>query len=102
MATDQTPPGAARIVKTKRVQYVIQAADVTAALVNLEADFDAPFVDLNYTVTVSIEAVSPALIANYFVGGFSRTASKVIAVVEVGGTAAEGDVVILHVHAVRD
>lgn len=102
MATDQTPPGAARIVKTKRVQYAIQAADVTASLVNLEADFDTPFVDSNYTVTVSVEAVSPAVPNNYFVGGFSRTPSKITAAVEVGGTAAAGDVVILHVHAVRD
>jgi len=79
---------------------VIQAADVTAALVNLEADFDTPFVDLNYTATVSVEAVSPALIGNYFVGAFSRTASKVTAVIEVSGSA--GDVIVLHVHAVRD
>ena len=100
MATDQTPPGAARIVKTKRVQYVVQAADVTAAKVELDAVWDTPFVDLNYTSDQNVEAVAPALAENYYVGGFTKDASKVTVMVGVSGSA--GDVIVLHAHAVRD
>lgn len=100
MATDQTPPGAARIVKTKRLQYVVQAADVTATVIDVDVPWDTPFVDLNYSASVSVEAVAPALAKNYFVGGFSRDVNKLTVSLEVSGAA--DDVVILHAHAVRD
>lgn|GEM_PF-4593857 len=102
MATDQTPPGAARIVKTKRVQYIVQASDVTANKVNLDAVWDTPFVDLNYTTDQNVEALAPAVAENYYVGGFSRDATKVTVLIGIGGTAAEGDVIVLHAHGIRD
>lgn len=102
MATDQTPPGAARIVKTKRLQYVVQSADVIALRVDVDVPWDTPFTDLNYTADQNVEVIAPAVADNYAVNGFTRDVNKVTVAVLIGGTAAAGDVIVVHSHAIHD
>jgi hypothetical protein len=98
--SDQTPAGSARIMKTKRVQHVVTSDEAAAFRLELDAVWDTPFSDLNYTCDQNIEAVSPADPTLYFVNGFSKTVDKITVVCGCAGAA--GDVVILHAHAIRD
>lgn len=99
MATDQTPAGSARVVKTKRLSHIVTADDLTAGFVPLDMVWDTPFVDDNYTVVVGIEV--PGLISTEFTFSFAtRTKEKVTALCDIVGTV--GDAFVLHAIAIHD
>jgi len=98
--SDKTPAGSARIIKTKRVEHLVTADDDFNTGFHLDAVWDTPFQDLNYTSDQNIEVVPPADVNNYFIDGFSRTVDKIT--VGIGGVGTPGDVIVLHAHAIRD
>lgn len=98
--SDQTASGAARITKTKRAAYTIQAADVSEGTVSVPVNFDNPFVDTNYTASFGVAAIAPTDPSSYFAGGFVKRIDGIDATLVVEGSA--GDVVELDVHAIHD
>lgn len=102
MATDRTAPGAARIVKTERVTYVVTADDVTAAIVHLDVPWNTPFTDLNYTSTQNVEVTPPADPSTYVIGGFAKALDKVTVSVFVEGAPSPGDVIVVHAIAIHE
>jgi hypothetical protein len=98
--SDKTPAGAARIVKTKRVQYAITANDVSSGFTSIDVVWDSPFLDLNYTADQNVEVIAPADPSVYSVLGFTRDVNKVTVVIANDGAA--GDVVVIHAHAEHD
>lgn len=100
MTTDRTAPGAARIVKTARVQHIVTAGDITNGYVDLDVTWDTPFVDLNYTSSQNVEVITPADPTLYWVDSFQRAADKVT--VTVGTAGSPGDLFVVHSHGIRD
>jgi hypothetical protein len=98
--SDQTPAGQARIIKTKRVQHVVTSGDI-AAFILLDAVWDTPFQDLNYTSDQNIAVIAPANPDAYYINGFIQSVDKVSVSVSCAGGDA-GDVIVLHAHAIRD
>jgi hypothetical protein len=101
--SDKTPAGAARITKTMRVTHTVTAGDVAAQAagnpLHLDAVWDTPFVDLNYTVNAQVEALAPASIDSTFVNAFVRAVDRVTASISITN---EGDVIVLHARAIHD
>ena len=101
--SDKTSPGAARITKTARVQYTVTQADVDAENagnpLHLDAVWDSPFADLNFTVDAQVEVLAPGSIDETFVNSFVRAVDRVTASITVTNA---GDVIVLHAHAIHD
>jgi hypothetical protein len=96
-------PGAARIIKTKRITHTVTSGEAAAQLLApIDIVWDVPFADLNYSVSVNCELFSGAgNVAFFGAGGLSRTAAKITVT---GGcdTTSTGAVVILHAIAIHD
>ncbi len=98
--SDQVPAGVARIVKTKRVQLVIDSSNVSEQNIPLDVVWDSPFVDSNYTCGWHVETVSPTNPINYYPGAFARDNTKMT--VQIGAAPTLGDVVVVHAFAEHD
>lgn len=102
MTTDRTSPGAARVVKTGRVVHVITAPEAVANRIDVDVVWDTPFVDLNYTVTLQTEAVSPTDPQIFFFAAFTRAVDKVTATVLPDGVFSAGQSCVIHAIAIHD
>ena len=100
--SDKTAPGAARITKTMRVAHSIVQSDIDAGIVNFDLVFDTPFVDTNFTATVSVATTNPAVdVTQYFALGFIKAVDKVTVPIEID-PGIVGDAIEIHVHAIHD
>jgi hypothetical protein len=106
--SDKTPAGVARILKTARAQYTVTSDDITNQTVLIDVPWDVPFLDTNYTCTVSLEGVSliglgdPGVqLAFYSITGFLKAADKVQAEVQLGQGVA-GSIIAIHAMAHHD
>jgi hypothetical protein len=97
--SDQTSAGAARITKTVRVTHTVTADDVAAEPLHLDAVWDTPFVDTNYTVDCNVQVLPPGSIDDTFVNAFTQAVDRITASVSVANA---GDVIVLHAHAIHD
>lgn len=98
--TNQLLGGAPLVIPvTKRLSYTIQPADVLASSVNLSLIWTIPYVDLNYTCSVSVESALNQ-IGNYYVNAFIKYQDHIVVNIGVGGLA--GDVIVVDALAMHD
>lgn len=100
MATDRTAPGAARIVKTARVQHLVTSNEGPSSLV-IDVPWDTPFTDLNYTADQNVEVLPPGDPFNVYVAGFVRAVDKVTVTIGIS-PAVFGNVLVIHSHGIHD
>jgi hypothetical protein len=99
--SDKTPAGSARITKTTRVSHVVTGGDIASPTILLDAVWESPFKDLNYTSVQAVEVIAPANPDAFYANAFSRSVDKVSVSINCAG-GDPGDVIVLHAHAIRD